>query len=304
MTTKHKSQSGNFISTDDIREIISKPSKPGQGGLGLQYNIVPHTINPIAKEVQDTFDGIYAQTVSFVQNPNSAINGLIVSGDAGTGKTYTVKKALVNTKHQQNVEYIKGGKITAASLYVKLYLNRAKHRIVVLDDCDIIHHAEKRQIIPMLLGAVDLGQSRQVSWETARKNALMEEHDVPHEFDFHGAVIWITNDRKQDIGKSIKQWKNAIFSRFNFAECNFSDEQKFMYTMHLVENVDMLGKNCVDFNGGYPKKVIEQTIEYMSTNYRRLVEVTPRQAIKIADIIHHNGYGSDLTNRMLQQLWK
>lgn len=267
-----------------------------------QFGIYP--INPIAKEVQDTFDGIYAQTVSFVQNPNSAINGLIVSGDAGTGKTFTVRNALRNTKHQQNVEYIKGGKITAASLYVKLYLNRAKHRIVVLDDCDIIHHGEKRQIIPMLLGAVDLGQSRQVSWETARKNALMEEYDVPHEFDFHGAMIWITNDRKQDIAKSIKQWKNAIFSRFNFAECNFSDEQKFMYTMHLVQNVDMLGTKCEDFVGGYPKKVIEQTIEYMSVNYRRLVEVTPRQAIKIADIIHHNGYGTDLTNRMLQQLWK
>ena len=72
-------------------------------------------INPIAKEVQDTFDGIYAQTTSFVQNPNSAINGMIVSGDAGTGKTYTVKKALRDTGHQANVEYIKGGKITAAA---------------------------------------------------------------------------------------------------------------------------------------------------------------------------------------------
>ena len=48
------------------------------------------TINPIAREVQDTFDGIYAQATSFVQNPNSAINGMIVSGDAGTGKIGSV----------------------------------------------------------------------------------------------------------------------------------------------------------------------------------------------------------------------
>ena len=113
-------------------------------------------INPIAKEVQDTFDGIYAQTTSFVQNPNSAINGMIVSGDAGTGKTFTVKKALKDTGHTKNAEYIKGGKITAASLYVKLFLNKAKHRIVILDDCDLIHHHEKNQIIPMLLGAAEL----------------------------------------------------------------------------------------------------------------------------------------------------
>lgn len=260
-------------------------------------------INPIAKEVQDTFDGIYAQTTSFVQNPNSAINGMIVSGDAGTGKTHTIKKALKDTGHTRNVEYIKGGKITAASLYVKLYLNRAKHRIVVLDDCDIIHHAEKKQIIPMLLGAVELGQKGDVSWETSRRNPLMEEFNVPHSFEFQGNVIWITNDRKSDIGKAIKQWKNAIFSRFNFAECNFTDEQKFMYTLHLVEHCDMLGKNCQEFPGGYPEDIIEEARDYIAVNYRELVEVTPRQAIKIADILHHND-DVKIRNQILQQLWK
>ena len=261
------------------------------------------SINPIAQEVQDTFDGIYAQVVSFVQNPNSAINGLIVSGDAGTGKTYTVKKALIDTGHQTNVEYIKGGKITAASLYVKLYLNRARHRIIVLDDCDLIHHHEKNQIVPMLLGAVDLGQNRDVSWETARKNPLMTEYNVPGTFKFEASVIWITNDRKPDIGKAIKQWKNAIFSRFNFAECNFTDEQKFMYTEHLVNNCNMLGVNCQDFIGGYPVDIINEAAEYMGKNYRKLVEVTPRIAIKIADIMHHN-HNAKLRSTMLQQLWK
>jgi hypothetical protein len=260
-------------------------------------------INPIAREVQDTFDGIYAQATSFVQNPNSAINGMIVSGDAGTGKTYTIKKALRDTNHQANVEYIKGGKITAASLYVKLFLNRGKHRIVVLDDCDIIHHGEKKQIIPMLLGAVELGQGGEVSWETARPNPLMAEVGAPSNFIFEGNIIWITNDRKEDIGRAIKQWKSAIFSRFNFAECNFTDEQKFMYTMHLVENMDMLGKNCQEFPGGYPKKTITEAADYMSENYRSLVEVTPRQAIKIADILHHNK-DAKLRKTMLQQLWK
>lgn len=273
--------------------------------VSIKFNTNParFRINPIAKEVQDTFDGIYAQATTFVQNPNSAINGMIVSGDAGTGKTHTIKKALKDTGHQKNVEYIKGGKITAASLYVKLYLNRAKHRIIVLDDCDIIHHSEKRQIVPMLLGAAELGHNREVSWETARKNPLMEEYNVPHQFKFEGSIIWITNDRKSDIGKAVKQWRNAIFSRFNVAECSFTDEQKFMYTMHLIENVDMLGKNCQDFLGGYPEEIIDQAHAYMSQNYRNLVEVTPRQAIKIADIMHHN-HDENLRKTMLRQLWK
>ena len=260
-------------------------------------------INPIAREVQETFDGVYAMVSNFAKNPNSAINGLIVSGDAGVGKTYNVKRALRDAGVQQNVEYIKGGKITAASLYVKLYLNRAKHRIVVLDDCDIIHHQDKKQIIPMLLGATELGQKGEISWEVARRNALMEEYDVPTRYDFEGSIIWITNDTVDDIAKSAKQWKQALFSRFNTAKCYFTDEQKFMYTLHLVDHLDMLGDNCQEFPGGYPEEVIEQAANYMSDNYRNLVEVTPRQAIKIADIIHHTDEPA-IQKLQLSQLWK
>ena len=260
-------------------------------------------MNPIAKEVADTFDGVKAMTTTFALNPNSAINGMIVSGDAGVGKTHNVKTALRQAGVQKNVEYIKGGKITAASLYVKLWLNRASHRIVVLDDCDIIHHQEKRQIVPMLLGATELGQKGEVTWEVAKKNDLMKEHNVETRFDFEGSVIWITNDTVDDIAKAVKQWKAAVFSRFNTAKCYFTDEQKFMYTMHLIDNLDMLGSNCAEYPGGYPANIIDETYNYLSDNYRQLVEVTPRQAIKIADILHHNS-DANLRKMMLQQLWK
>lgn len=265
-------------------------------------------INPIAREVQDTFDGVYAQVKSFSQNKTSAINGLLVSGDAGTGKTYTVKKALIDLGVRDNIEYIKGGKITAASLYVKLWLNRASHRIVVLDDVDIIHHSEKNKIIPMILGACDLGQSREVSWETARANALMEEAGAPMKFTFYGTVIWITNDTVDDIAKACKQWKNALLSRFNVARCYFTDEQKYMYTLHLCEHAGMLNGNCVDHKmadgtPGYPSKVILETLDYMEDNYRKLVEITPRIALKIADTLHYQ-QDETLRKSILQQMWK
>ena len=269
----------------------------------------PSRINPIAKEVQDVFDGVEAQVRSFAQNTTSAINGLLISGDAGTGKTYTVKRALIALNKHQHVEYIKGGKITAASLYVKLWLNRAKHRIVILDDVDIIHHTEKNKIIPMILGACDLGFDREVSWETARPNALMEQvgcYDMS--FKFEGTLIWITNDTIDDIQKACKQWKSALLSRFNVARCYFTDEQKYMYTMHLCENKGMLNGNCVDHkmpNGtpGYPVTIIEQALEYMENNYRKLVEITPRIALKIADTFY---YQTDplLRDAILQQMWK
>lgn len=262
------------------------------------------SINLIAKQVQDTFDGIYAQTTSFVQNPNSAIHGMIVSGDAGTGKTYTVQKALIDTGHKKNVEYIKGGMISAAALYVKLWANRAKHRIIVLDDCDIIHNTSRNIIVPMLLGACDtVSGAREVAWDTVKKNPLMEQLNVPGSFDFQGSIIWITNEKRDAIAKCIPTFANALFSRFNMVQCYFTDVQKYEYTIHLINDLGMLNGNCKAHKGGYPADVIEEALDYLSANYTRLVEVTPRQAIKIADTLH---YQKDPTLRMnmLQTLWK
>lgn len=254
-------------------------------------------VDPIARKVIETFEGVYNQTVNFVNNPQSAINGLLVYGDAGTGKSFWVKKALADTGAAQNrVEYIKGGTITAAALYVKLALNAASHRIIVLDDVDIVHHSERNKIIPMILGAADTGRDRLVTWSTAKKNSLMEEHDIDFEFLFNGNIIWITNDTKETIKDRAKQWAEALDSRFNDARCVFNREQKLQYTKFLITEVDMLGKKCVDHAyevgsqrlPGYPQAIIDQAYDYLEENYETLGEVTPRVALKIADTMFYN----------------
>lgn len=254
-------------------------------------------VDPIARKVIDTFEGVYNQTVNFANNPQSAINGLLVYGDAGVGKSFWVKKALADTGAAANTEYIKGGTITAAALYVKLALNASNHRIIVLDDVDIVHHTEKNKIIPMILGAADTGRDRLVTWNTSKKNSLMEEFNIDFEFLFNGNIIWITNDNKDTIKKSAKQWANAIQSRFNDAGCIFNTEQKLQYTKYLIDHCDMLGKNCVDHKHvtesgdripGYPQKIIDETYQYLEDNYEFLGEVTPRVALKIADTKYYN----------------
>lgn len=253
-------------------------------------------VDPIAKKVIETFEGVYNQVVNFASNPESAINGLLVYGDAGVGKSFWVKKALRDTLASDRTEYIKGGTITAASLYVKLALNAAPHRIIVFDDVDIVHHPERNKIIPMILGAADTGRDRMVTWSTARKNDLMEKHDLDFEFMFNGNIIWITNDTKETIKHSAKQWANALDSRFNDAECIFNREQKLQYTKYLIENCNMLSTNCVDHKyeidgekiAGYPQDIIDETYEYLESNYELLGEVTPRVALKIADTMFYN----------------
>jgi hypothetical protein len=259
-------------------------------------------INPIAEEVLNVLDSVGDLTTNFVLYPDSAITAMAVAGDAGVGKSTRVRNALIATNHQSHTEYIKGGKLTAASLFVKLYLNRAPHRIIVIDDCDVLGHQERQQIVPMLLGATELGKDRSVSWETAKKNALMEEFKVPYNFKFEGRIIWITNDTKATMIKALKKWDQAILTRFNIAECNFNPEQKFMYTLHMIEHEHILGVNCIPFPGGYPQPVIDQTVEYLHDNWRKISSVTPRVAVKIADLHHHFANNSKSRDTLLKAL--
>jgi hypothetical protein len=269
-------------------------------------------INPVIKPVIETFRAIYGRTTVFAKSPHAAINGLLVMGDAGTGKTHWVRQALRDAGVQSKVEMMKGGTLTAASLYVKMFLNRASDRIMVFDDVDLLGHPEKNKIIPMILGACQEGKNRQVTWSTARKNALMEEYDVPFEFEFNGKIIFITNYTWDDIKAKAKQWTQAFSSRFNDAECIFTHEQKYMYTRHLVDVEDMLGANCQvheykDDKGvlqrGYPVDVVEQTINFIDDNYENFSEITPRVAVKIADTIHYND-DEEMMHIMLDSLVK
>jgi hypothetical protein len=244
--------------------------------------------NPIVNKVKEKFDSVYIMTKSFVENRNSAIKAILVSGDAGTGKTHWVKKAIDDLRlDNEDVYYVKGASISAPALFVVLYLFREAGKLVVLDDCDIIHKspAEKNAILDMIKGATEVTKGdRMLSWIKATPNDLMKKNNVPVTFDFQGSLIWITNDTIEDISKKAKNHWPAISSRFNQVKVYLSTEEKVSYTLHLIEECDMLGKSCNGKEGGYSIKVQNDVIDYINEHWESLSEITPRVATKIADM--------------------
>ena len=244
-------------------------------------------INPVVQEVIEKFDTVYTMVSSFVDNRYSALKGLLISGDAGTGKTHWVKKAFIDTNSTEDVYYAKASSISAAALYVILYQYRHKGKVVVLDDCDIIYKApaEKNAILDMLKGVTEITKGdRPISWVRASSNQLIRDNNVPNNFNFEGSIIWITNDTIEDIAKKAKNHWNAISSRFNQIKVYLNTQEKLLYTLYLIEECGMLGQNCEGKEGGYPLSVQSDTIEYIRENYKFLTEITPRLATKIADI--------------------
>lgn len=253
-----------------------------------------HSNNPIVQEVIDAYELITDQTESFLTMPDAAIRGLLISGDAGFGKTHHVKLGLVNA-NVSNIDYIKGSSITAAALFVKLFQNRQEGDILILDDVDIINKPaqERNTILDLLKGATEPTiDERILSWERATPNQLMRDNEVPSSFNFNGSIIWITNDTIQGIATKCKSHWGALSSRFDQVPVWLDEKEKLMYTLYLLEEVDMLGANCYAKEDGYSRDTIEKTVNYIKSNYKYMYDfngdstVSPRAAIKIADSIY------------------
>lgn len=249
--------------------------------------------NPIIDDVVSRYKTIKNYTKIFTGNNTTAIRGLLISGDAGFGKTHYTKLGLMDAE-QENIDYIKGSSISAAALFVKLYQSRLTGQVLILDDVDIIgkNKGEFNSIIDLIKGATEPSKNpedRTLSWDRASRNQMMVDNDVPTRFVFDGTMIWITNEKISNLAKKAGTHWSAIDSRFYKVEAWLNNQEKLMYTLHLVEEIDILGKECYAREKGYDKTTIERVIKYLRDNRRYMFDfndnstISPRSAIKLAD---------------------
>lgn len=127
------------------------------------------------------------------------IRSLIVSGAPGIGKTYNLELKVKKAHKEDHLDYsIIRGTCSAPGLYQSLYQAR-DGGIVVIDDCDSIFGDE--QAFNILKTALDSTNTRTISWRKqsawvydVNSEGEREGDDrFPNEFDFEGAVVFITN---------------------------------------------------------------------------------------------------------------
>lgn len=244
--------------------------------------------NPIVQEVCDRFNTVYKLSKIFVSG-SSAQKGMIISGDAGTGKSYYVQQAFIDAGVTERVDYNKSKSFSAAALYVKLYLNRHLGDVIVFDDCNVegMEGGDFKTLVDLLKGATEMTKGQRIlGWERAAANQLMKDHNVPSEFDFQGSIVWICNSTFDQLQKRFKSHWEAIQSRFIQVPIYLNDQEKLMYTLYLIEEVGMLhGDTCQTKEGGYSDEIITMTVNYIRSNYKFMNNVTARIAAKIADTI-------------------
>jgi hypothetical protein len=187
--------------------------------------------------MEETMEDVYEITRRVAAG---AFNSLFISGRAGTGKTFSVERAMHDEGLDEGEDWIKvSGSVSTIMMYKALYDYRSK--TLVFDDADAVFSNEDGRNI--LKAALDTKKIRKISYmkklgmlydpvdyrdnPEGEFNAL-ESGLIPNQFEFAGRVIFISN-----LPKDKADPDGAIRSRSILIDVN-PDDATLMERMRLL----------------------------------------------------------------------
>lgn len=184
-------------------------------------------------------------------------NSVILTGDPGLGKSYTVVNKLKSLGMREILLDNDGdfivikGYSTPRFLYETLYNYNGK--VVIFDDADAIHKDDIGS--NMLKAALDSGPNRILTWG----KKTVENDDIPTRFEFTGRCIFISN-------LSITQFPPALLSRSYAVDLTLTIPEK-------LKRIEMVIHE-------YPGKTHE-VMEFFNSNAKDFKDVSIRSALSV-----------------------
>jgi hypothetical protein len=298
LTESFVNEGNRSFTPAEQKEILNRLNKGESGAaiareMGVSYGMilqlkrnvsVPEDVSPAVKQndatladkvklLDETLDDLYQISRRVAAG---AFNSLMVSGRAGTGKTFSVTKALKDEGLVEDDDFIVvSGAVSVIMMYKKLFQYRTK--TLVFDDCDAVFRDETGRNI--LKAALDTKKIRRISY--LKKTGLVfdpkdfennpegeflaiENGLVPGYFDFAGRVIFISN-----LAKDKADPDGAIRSRSILIDVNPDD-------MTLMERIKLLLPDLEPREMALKDK--EEIFEFM----KRAKDVSMRTFVKAA----------------------
>ena len=212
---------------------------------------------------------------------------LIITGDGGLGKTYTVMDTLKKKGLTDVADSISGDEVeededgearvfgdyvvikgfsTARGLYNTLYEN--KDRIVIFDDCDSV--LKDPIALNLLKGALDSYGERWISWKSER----MLGDGVPSVFRFKGQIIFISNMKLHNIDQAVR-------SRSICVDVSMTKTEKIDRMMHILEEDQ--------FMPNYEMSVKQEAVEFIDEMKDKANELSIRTLITVTKLAAKGG---------------
>lgn len=258
------------------------------------------------KEMYKSIDGL-------VNNPQSIVNCLIISGEPGIGKTYQADAVLDNT----NRPWIKARSVSPIGLYRKMW--DCPNGIILFEDSDSIL-VSKGDATTLLKAAADMYQSRELEWYKNNFNSVKIPSSIhgndniakyiemvakkdpkkmlpkyergelfPNRFTFTGQLIILTNKTLKEI---TDKTDTALANRSIHLELIMSRDGAFDVIKHAEE---ILGNR-------YDKQKLKNVVDFLtSQKTREYCELYDKQPSlrTINKVLHEISLGKPLDELIL-----
>jgi hypothetical protein len=285
---------GSFDGAGDVARVkVAKGDFEVMGELSGEYHAPKgerkQTMADLNETDEQTIQRI-EKTFSFIEHLTTAsqkgqITGLIISGPAGVGKSYGVERTLEKMnfllpEELKKFDIITGG-TSPIGLYIKLWDNRQKGKVLVFDDCDTALFDELQ--LNMLKAAMDTKKKRRICW-MKESNALKgngddEGSDIPNHFEYEGSIIFLTNLKfDQCKSKKIAAHLEAIMSRVHYLDLCLDTRREQLLRVKQVVAAGMLDDRNLT------KQVKDAVVQYVYDNVDYLHELSLRTVLKVADL--------------------
>lgn len=207
---------------------------------------------------------------------------LVVSGNPGIGKTYTLEKILSGSAGLGGFRFkAVHGFARATGLYQLLYENREPGSVLLLDDCDSVFGDETS--LNILKAALDTTKTREISWYSEHNLKDESGQALPKSFEYHGSIIFVTNvdfDRVMRNSGKLAPHLEALLSRVYYLDLHMRSEQALMLRLAGV----VLGSEMLE-QLGLSKEQGEKILTYIREKKAQLREVSLRTVVKLANIV-------------------
>jgi len=207
------------------------------------------------------------------------IRSLIISGAAGTGKSYTVERAVKIYDPSEQCTKFARGFTRATGLFILLYEYRQSGSVLILDDIDSIYSDEISMNI--LKAALDTTHERIISWRSEAELTTVDGEVVPNEFEFEGTVIFLTNvnfDAVISKGGKMAPHLEALMSRSLYVDSAMNTTRDYIIRIRQVVQYGMLR------NKGISEEDEEVIMTFFEANALHFRELSLRAILKLADL--------------------
>jgi hypothetical protein len=252
------------IGTTTVNEVTGKTEKVDRFGINERFDFLTDFVKMVADRTSAS---------------------LLVTGEGGLGKTFTVNKSLRDAglknsadeigfgsdstlleEQSRKVYTVVKGYSTAKGLYRTLYESR--NRIVVFDDCDSV--LRDPVALNLLKGALDSYDRRIISWNAES----FGDDDLPRSFEFRGGVIFISN-------MPIFKIDQAIRSRAICVDLSMTTAQKIERMRAIIKGDDFLPD--------YDQSVKETALSFLDKMKDEAKEISLRTLISVTKVAARGG---------------